>query len=127
MDITFVAGGGLRGKAVFGQTLDKIGGDFDGIDQPASGISGMSVAPLEGNDHTVSRKGLGLDLSHGFAIQGVGVSGAKFLHIEVLRSAADLFVGRKGDADGAVGNLGMGHQVLGGPHDFGHAGLVIGP
>ena len=44
----------------------------------------------------------------------------------LAHSAADLLVGGKADLDGTVLEFRMFHDVLGGGHDFGHSGLVVG-
>ena len=56
----------------------------------------------------------------------VGAARAEPRHVEMLRAAADLFVRREGDADGAVRDLGMRDEIGGGRHDLGDAGLVVG-
>ena len=70
---------------------------------------------------------LELQFSHFAAIHGVGVSGAEALYVEFDHAAADFLVRSEADADFAVLDLGMLHQILHGGHDFCHAGLVIGP
>ncbi len=42
-----------------------------------------------------------------------------------MHAATDLLIGGEGDADGAVGDVGIAQQVVGQRHDDGDAGLVI--
>lgn len=60
------------------------------------------------------------------AVHRVGEVGAERLHVEMIHAAAHLLVGREADADLAVLDLGVRHQVLRGRHDLGYAGLVVG-
>ena len=86
----------------------------------------MRVEALERDRHRVGGEALPLELAGVAAIHRVGAQGAEPSDVEEVRAAADLLVGRERHPDRAVRNLGMGHQVLGGGDDLGHARLVVG-
>ena len=67
-----------------------------------------------------------LEFADGPSVHGVGVFGTEPCYVEMVHSAADLLVGGKADLDRTVLEFWMFHDVLGGGHDFGHSGLVIG-
>lgn len=83
----------------------------------------------DARDVKAGRRGVEVFIFHaalGAAVHGVGVLCAKFLHVEMVGPLANLFVGRKGNAQPAVRRAGGG-QCLQQRHNFGNAGLVVRP
>ena len=60
------------------------------------------------------------------AIYSIGILCTESFHIEVGRSLADFFVGRKGDAQRPVRNGFVG-KALAERNDFSNARLIVGP
>lgn len=56
------------------------------------------------------------------AINRVSKPGAKILHLKPVRSAANLLIRRKTNADLSMGNLFVGKQISGSCHNFRYAG-----
>ena len=123
---TFLAFGGLRRTGVLGQALDDGGGDLDRVLHLALGETGMGADALDRDGGAVGRERLVLDIPGGFAVDGVGEIGAELFQVGLVDAAADLFIGREQDLDGAVPDLRIADQEMRGIHDFGEAGLVIG-
>ena len=69
---------------------------------------------------------LELELAHIASVHGIGPLAAEAFDIEVLGAHANLLVGVEGDADDAVGYLGMVAQPAHGLYDLGDACLVVG-
>ena len=84
----------------------------------------------DARDVKAGRRGVEVFIFHaalGAAVHElVGVLCAKFLHVEMVGPLANLFVGRKGNAQPAVRRAGGG-QCLQQRHNFGNAGLVVRP
>ncbi|OQB66759.1 MAG: hypothetical protein BWX93_01903 [Bacteroidetes bacterium ADurb.Bin139] len=59
------------------------------------------------------------------SVYGVGIVSPELFHIKFYHTAANFFVGSKGDLNRAVFYFRMCHQVLDGSHDGCHAGLVV--
>ena len=98
----FVAVGGGRGL-IDRQELVKLHGQKRGVDHLAPGRAGMDALAV---DHHRGRGGvevLILDLTQGAAVHGIGIVGAKALHVEEIRASSHLLVGGEADAHGAVG------------------------
>ena len=108
------------------QACDELCGELDRVDHAALRVAGMRVEPLERDRHRIGREALPFELARAAAVERVGTEGAEPADVEMVRAAADLFVGRERHADGAVGNLGVRHQVLDGRDDLRHARLVVG-
>jgi hypothetical protein len=76
----------------------------------------------------VGREGLVLDIPRGFAVDGVGENRRQSLfQVDLVDAATDFLVGREQDLDGAVLDLRVVQQEMHRIHDFGDAGLVVGP
>ena len=86
----------------------------------------MGVEAVKINGHRVGRESLDLEFTQRLAIHGVGAVSAEALNVEVLGAATHFLVRREADSHRAMGNPGVGHQVLCRRHDLGHAGLVVG-
>ena len=82
---------------------------------------------FDGDGGAVGRKRLVLDIPGGFAVDRVGEIGAELFQVGLVDAAADLFVGREQDLDGAVLDLRIVDQEMRRIHDLGEAGLVVGP
>ena len=87
---------------------------------------GWVLTPSMVMDGAIGGESLVLDIARGFAVDGVGEVGAELFQVGLVDTAADLFVGREQDLDGAVLDLRVVDQELRGIHDFGKAGLVVG-
>ena len=87
----------------------------------------MGADPFDGEGGGVGREGLVLDVPRGFAIDGVGEIGAELFQVDLVDAAADFFVGREQDLDGAVLDLRILQQEMHCIHNFGETGLVVGP
>ena len=83
------------------------------------------MKPWKVTRHRVGREALELELAARAAVQRVGAARAEPRDVEVFGAAADLFVGREADADRAVRDVGVRHQVRGRLDDLGDAGLVV--
>ena len=64
------------------------------------------------------------DLAHRAAVTGVGIVGAKALHVELVRTPADLLIGGKADLQGGMFSS-LCDQLLRRRHDLRHTGLVV--
>ena len=126
MQETFLAFGGFRRAGVLRQAIDDGGRDLDGVFHLALGKAGMGGDALDGDGGAVGGKGLVLDIARAFAVHRVGEIGAELFQVRLVDAAADLFVGREQDLDGAVLDLGVVEQELRGIHDLGEPGLVVG-
>ena len=126
MQKAFLALGGLRRAGVFRQAVDDGGGDLDRVLHLALGEARMGRDALDGDGGAVGRKGLVLDIAGGFAVHRIGEVGAELFQVDLVDAAADLFVGREQDLDGAVLDLRVLNQELRRIHDLGEARLVVG-
>ena len=127
MQESFLALGGFGRTTTSRQTLDDRGSDLDRVLHLALGEAGMGADPFDGEGGGVGREGLVLDIPRGFAIDGVGEIGAELFQVDLVDAAADFFVGREQDLDGAVLDLRILQQEMHCIHDFGETGLVVGP
>ena len=118
--------GGFRRAGVLRQPVDDGGRDLDRVLHLALGKAGMGADALDGDRGAVGRESLVLDIAGGFAVHRIGEIGAELLQVGLVDAAADLFVGREQDLDGAVLDLRIVDQELRGIHDLGEAGLVVG-
>ena len=126
MQKALLAFGGFRRAGVFGQAIDDGRGDLDRMLHLALGKTGMGADALDGDGGAVGGKRLVLDISGGFAVHRIGEVGAELFQVDLVDAAADLFVRREQDLDGAVLDLRMVDQELRRIHDLGEAGLVVG-
>ena len=74
----------------------------------------------------IGGEGLIFDLAGAFAVDRIGELGAEFFQVRLVDAAADLFIGREQDLDGAVLDLRVLRQEMHRVHDFREAGLVVG-
>ncbi len=81
--------------------------DLDRVLHLALGKTGMGRDAFDGDRGAVGRKCFVLDMTGGFAVHRVGEIGAELFEIGLVDAAADLFVRREQDLDGAVLDLGM--------------------
>ena len=88
--------------------------------------TGMGADTLDGDGGAVGGKRLVFDVAGGFAVHRIGEVGAELFQVDLVDAAADLFVRREQDLDGAVLDLRIVDQELRGIHDLGDAGLVVG-
>ncbi|MNT90527.1 hypothetical protein D3C72_2314410 [compost metagenome] len=66
----------------------------------------------DGDLDAVGGKGLVFDMAGGFAVDGVAELGAELFQVDLVCAAADFFVGREENADGAVPDIVIVHQEL---------------
>ena len=126
VDEAFAIAGRFGGKGIFGEAIDELRDELDGVDHLAVGVPGMRVDAFEGERHGVGAEGFGVEHSARGGVHGIGAVGVEFFDVEVGGAAADFFVRGEGDADVAVLDFGVFEEVLGGGHDGGHAGFVVG-
>ena len=107
------------------QPGDKIRGNADRVHHAAPGVPGVRVETLEGDGNRVGRKALELQFPAPAAVERVGAHRPETFHVEVVRAAADLFVGRERDAHRTMWNLGVCHQLLGRRHNLRDPRLVV--
>ena len=100
--------------------------DMDGVAHLSLGIAGVHVAALDVDLGAGSVEVLKLQLAYLAAVHGIAEIGPETGDVELDHAAADFFVGREADADLAVLELRMLHDVLHRVHNLGHAGLVVG-
>ena len=85
----------------------------------------MDVLALQIHGRLGGVEGLVTELADFLAVHGVGKVATEPLDVEKGRALADLLVGRKGDADLAVGDFGVRHQIFDRRHNLRHARLVV--
>ena len=112
MNVAIVAVGCLGRQAVLRQARDELRGELDRVDHAALGVARVRVESLERDRHRIGGEALPFELAGVAAIDRVGADRAEAADVEVVRAASDLFVRREADADRAVRDLGMLHQVL---------------
>ncbi len=127
MQKALLAFGGFRRTGLLRQALDDGSGDLDRVLHFALGKAGMGADAFDGDGGGVGGEGLVLDIPRGFAVDRVGKIGAELFQVGLVDAAADLFVGREQDLDGAVLDLRIVDQEMRRIHDLGEAGLVVGP
>ena len=86
----------------------------------------MNIATLNLDDGRGGIEVLVLQLTLITAVHRIGKVSTEGLYIEVIHSATYLLVGREAQANLAVLDFGVRHQILGGGHNLGTAGLVVG-
>ena len=86
----------------------------------------MGRDALDGDGGAVGREGFVLDIPGGFAVHRIGEVGAELFQVGLIDAAADFFVGREQDLDGAVPDIWILNQEPRCIHDLGEAGLVVG-
>ncbi len=118
--------GGLRRAGVLRQPLDDARGDLDRVLHPALGEAGMGADALDGDDSSIRREGLVLQVAGALAVDGVGEIRRELFQVDLVDAAADFLVRREQDLDGAVLDLRMLDQETRRIHDLGDAGLVVG-
>ena len=126
VQVAVVPFGRLRRQSIGGQAIDEAGRRLDRVHHPSLRVAGMRVETRKRHPHRVGREALELQLAAVAAVERVRADGAEARDVEEVGAAADLLVRREADADRAVRDLGMGHQVLGGRDDRRDACLVIG-
>ena len=89
------------------------------------GISGMNISSLDRYFCRCSVEVFIFQLAYLAAIHRIGPFCTKFIHVEFIRSAADLFVGRESYTYLSVLDLGMINQVFHSGHDLGNTCLVV--
>ena len=105
----------------------QLAGHVEGVDHLPLGVARVDVAALDVDPGARGVEVLVLQLALHAAVHGVGEVGAERRDVEVIDAATHLLVGREADADLAVFDLGMRHEVFRGAHDLRHARLVVGP
>ena len=93
---------GLRTPFVFRESVQKITGDLERVDQLAFGIAGMRRDAIEMDRCAIGTEGLVFVTTELTAIDGIAVIGSEFFDVNLIDSAANLFVRGKEDADIAV-------------------------
>ena len=84
-------------------------------------MDGMDVDAGDLDHGEVGGERFHVDLADAAAVQGVADHGAELLQVDVIDAVADLLIAGEADADRAVRNFGLGHQLSGGLHDDGDA------
>src|ERR1700753_1341642 len=118
--------GGFRCAAAFRQSIDDGGGDLNRMLNLALGKARMRADALDSDGGDGGRESLVFDIPRVLAIKSIGEVSAELFQVDFVDAAADLFVGREQDLDGAVLDLGMIDQELRRIHDLGSAGFVVG-
>jgi hypothetical protein len=94
-------------------------------------VSGEQVSfgrdAFDGDGGAVGREGLVLDIAGGLAVDRVGEIGAELFDVGLVDAAADFFVRREQNLDGAMFDLRIVDQELRRIHDLGDTGLVVRP
>ena len=125
MEETFVALGVL-GALLHGQKRIELLADEDGVFHLALGHAGVDVAALDADGSRGGIEVLELEFADLAAVHRVGVGRVEPGDVELRHAAAYLLVGGEADADGAMLELGMLHDILHCAHDLGHARFVVG-
>ena len=103
----------------------KFHSDHERVEHGVFGIARVDASAFDLYSGSGSVETLIFDLAKFAAVNSISFFRAESLCVEVIRAAADLFVGRKGDADRPVREFGM-RAVIGEKiHDLGDAGLVV--
>ena len=84
-------------------------------------VPGMRALALEGDRGRARAPGFVANLTELFAVNGVGELGAKPFDVKLLDAAADFFIRRERDRNGAVFDLRVLHERIDHRHDFGEA------
>ncbi len=109
-----------------GQHHFELHGDAHGVFHLVFGGAGMDVQALHRHPHGGGVEVFIFQLAVGPAVHGEGVIRAEAGHVKQIRAPADLLVGGEGHLHRAVGEGGIGHQLLGQRQDLGDARLVVG-
>jgi len=117
---------GVLGSLPYGEHVVELGRDKYCIEHLVLGVARVDVAALDVQLGGRGVEVLVLEFADGASVHGVGVFGTELSHVEMVYPAADFLVGGEADLDGTVLEFRMFHDVLGGGHDFGHSGLVVG-
>src|SRR5947208_15426531 len=104
MQETDPAFGGL-GPEVAWKASDEIRRGRDRIDHEPFGGARMGVFPLEIDRRGPRAPGLLTDLAQRLAIDRVGELSPEAFDVKLFNAAADFFIRRKGDRDGAMPDL----------------------
>ena len=86
----------------------------------------MGADAFDGDGGGIGGEGFVLDIPGGFPVDGVGKISTELLQVDLVDAAADLFVRREQDLDGAMLDLRIVDQEMRRIHDFGKPGLVVG-
>ena len=81
------------------------GCDLDGVLHLAFGKAGMGADAFDRDGDAIGGEGFVLDIAGGFAVDRVGEIGAELFQVGLVDAAADLFIGREQDFDGAMLDL----------------------
>ena len=127
VDEPLAAFGRLRRQRHLGHGIDDLGRQVQRVDQLVLGPAGVDRHTLDTDDGPVGRERLVDQFAAMRAVERVAELGPQVVRQIGVDAVADLLVGRKADADGAVGDFGMLQQIAGGGHNDGHARFVVGP
>ena len=116
---------GVLGALLCGKQRVELASNLDGVNHLILRISGVHVAALDCNLGRCGVEVLVLQLALEAAVHSVGEVGTKGSHVEEVDTTANLLVGSEPDADLAVLNLGVRHQVLRSGHNLRNATLVV--
>ncbi len=123
MEKALIARGVLRRFARW-QLAVKTHCQIQCVDHHAFCRAGMHIVTFDHHRGGGSIEVFKFKLANAAAIHGVGPVGAKTFDIKMRGAAADLFVRRKGDANGTVWTI-AGRQLRHGGHDFSDTRFII--
>ena len=109
-----------------GKQLVELHSGQNSAEHRVFGIAGVDAPAGDLNSRGSGVEALVLDLAELASVGGIGFLGTETRNVEVVRAAADLLVGREGDADRPVRELRMRGVVGEEVHDLRDACLVIG-
>ena len=87
--------------------------------------AGMNAAPVHMEGHIRGVEVFIFQLAQRAAVHGVGIIRSEAFHIEMVHTAAHLFIGSKTDPHGSMSDFRMGQQIFRHGHDLRHAGLIV--
>ena len=102
----------------------QLHGDERGVDHLPLGRAGVDGLAADDDLRARSVEILIFQLTDGSAVDGIGVIRTETRNVEIVRAAADLLIGRKGELHGAMLPVGC-EQQLGRGQNLRHAGLVV--
>src|SRR6476469_10331147 len=102
MKKTFAVLGSLGRASIFWKPLHNARCDLDRMFHLSLGESGMGADSLDGNNRSIGRERLVLDMTCGLAVDGVGEVRAEFFQIDFVDAASDFLIGREQDFDHAM-------------------------
>ena len=125
MDEALAAVGGLGSQRDVRQRHDDLGGQVQRVDQLVLRVAGVGRDALNGHGRLVCRERLKDHLALLGAVQRIRRLGLQVARQVGVDAATDLLIGGEGDANRAVGEVGVAQQMVGQRHDDGDSGLVI--